>query len=371
MIVARGSHAAALLPDNSVLLAGGTSSSGVVSSAEIYVPAEDTFIVTSGTMTSARSGHTATLTSDDKVVVAGGNDGTNDLSTAEVYDYTTQTFAATSGSMTAARSAHAATLLQAGSEGYLKGHCQQGLLFTEYFGATADGAAMNGMDIGKFAGVAALYAPQFATSSGFNTILNIINANPVSDAQVTIILHAADGKVLGTPVTRGVPQNAQIKDTVANIFQQDPAITNTSGWIEIKTSVDKVLGTVTYTNADGTILATLELSGYPMTNFVFPLAAEDGTYQTGIALLNGGSFPADVTVELWSPDGNVERTATLRLQPGNRVAQYLGDYFPGLGPHLVANIRVRSSQPIHAIGLLNDRSLHFLAAVPAMAVPSN
>ncbi len=366
---ARGSHTATLLSDDTVLLTGGTNGSGVLSSAEIYDPAEDTLITTSGTMTSARTGHTATLIGDRTVVITGGNDGTNDLTTAEIYSPSTQTFATTSGAMTTARSAHAATLLQAGSEGYLRGYCQQGIMFTEFYGATADGAALNGINIGNYAGVGSIYAPQFATVAGFDTYLNLINANPVSDAQVTITLHAADGKVIGTPVTRALAKNAQIKDDISGIFQQNPAVNNTAGWVEIRSTVDKVLGTVTYTNADGTILASLALSGRPMTNFVFPVAAEDGTYETGIALLNAQDQAANVTMELWTPDGNIDRSATFKLQPGNRLAQYLGDYFPGLGPHLVANVRVRSDVPIHAIGLMNDRQLNFLAAIPALPIP--
>jgi len=370
MNTARGSHTATLLSGGTVLITGGTSGT-VLSSAEIYDPATDSFKLAAGTMTSARSLHTATLTGDDKVVLIGGTDGTNDLDTAETYTPSTQTFQPTSGILISARSAHAATLLQSGSEGYLRGQCKQGLMFTEFYGAARDGGAVNGIDVTKFAGAYRLYAPQFATTSGFRTILNLVNANLNGDAKVVITLHAADGKVLGTPVLRILPQSAQLKEDVVNIFGSDPAVLNTNGWIEISATLDKVVGTVTYTNTDGTIVTALELSGSPLTRFVLPAVAEDSTYQTGVALLNASAQQATVTVELWGPNGTLDRTATIKIPAGARVAQYLSDYFPNLTPHLVANVRISSDVPIYASGLMNDRALNFLAAIPALSIPGN
>jgi len=107
MSIPRSAHTATVLPDNKVLVAGG--SSITPPTAEIYDPATEAF-TTTGNMVSVRLRHTATLLPDGKVLLAGGDAGGG---TAELFDPATGTFTA-SGSMTDSRSSHTATLLQSG-----------------------------------------------------------------------------------------------------------------------------------------------------------------------------------------------------------------------------------------------------------------
>ncbi len=76
---------ATLLPNGKVLLAGGASQSGALSSAELYDPATGTFTRT-GDMTAARGQHTSTLLADGRVLIAGGGAYQAPLASAEVYD---------------------------------------------------------------------------------------------------------------------------------------------------------------------------------------------------------------------------------------------------------------------------------------------
>jgi WD40 repeat protein len=89
MIEARYSHAATLLPDGKVLVAGGYSSSSgllALAFAELYDPSTGSWTATGG-MIAARYSHTATLLPDGKVLVAGGSDGSiAALASAELYD---------------------------------------------------------------------------------------------------------------------------------------------------------------------------------------------------------------------------------------------------------------------------------------------
>src|SRR5437764_11520626 len=83
---ARGSHSATLLPNGTVLVAGGhDSSGGFLSSAELYDPVTGTWSST-GSLVTARDGHTATLLESGKVLVAGGYGSSGVLSSAELYD---------------------------------------------------------------------------------------------------------------------------------------------------------------------------------------------------------------------------------------------------------------------------------------------
>ena len=112
-----------LLNSGKVLTAGGYTcdSSGncsSLSSAEIYDPVAGTFS-SAGTMTVARSGHTMTLLPNGTVLIAGGQTCTSStsctaLSSGEIYDPVAGTFTAASTSMSAARYGASAVLVNSG-----------------------------------------------------------------------------------------------------------------------------------------------------------------------------------------------------------------------------------------------------------------
>jgi hypothetical protein len=112
MATARVYHTATRLPDGRVLVAGGGGGGGVLSSAELFDPANGTFSPT-GAMNQRRSLHTATLLGDGTVLIVGG-DGGNGLTTAEVYNPATGSFSMT-GNLLVARSDHTATKLANGT----------------------------------------------------------------------------------------------------------------------------------------------------------------------------------------------------------------------------------------------------------------
>ena len=366
MVAQRGHHTATLLSDGTVLLAGGSDANGAVQTAELYDPSTGTFTLAAEQMTSPRTGHSATVISKDEVILIGGTDGSDALDTAEIYDVSSRSFTAVTNTMATARYSHTATALQYGGEGYVRATCKQGLLFTEFYSSTKDNAVLNGIDVDKYAGVTRLYSPQFANIGSFKTYLTLINAHPEQDARVTITLHAADGHVLGDSIFYTVPRNAKLRGDLSDLFARNPAARNAQGWLEVSSSCDRLVGTVSFNNSDDTFLTSFELSGTPLKQFVFPLTTEDSQYQTAITILNANDVSTTVTLELWNPDGSIDHTAVLTLQPHSRIAQYLSDLFPGMQPRVAGNIRIRSDQPVHGLSLINDRQLHFLAAVPAI-----
>ena len=102
----RGEHAATLLMDGRLFVAGGRDSKAIAS-AEVYDPTIGEWS-SAGRLTVARYGHTQTLLKDGKVLVIGGN------ATPEVYDPATGTWSS-AGNMSFLRiSGHATTLLEDG-----------------------------------------------------------------------------------------------------------------------------------------------------------------------------------------------------------------------------------------------------------------
>ena len=98
------------LPSGDVLIAGGIDDMGLPSpEAEIYRIFAGDFVPAPTGMNSPRAGHTMTLLPDGTVLIAGGG-----TSTAEIYDWTTPTFTPTAGNMAQARTGHTATMTAEG-----------------------------------------------------------------------------------------------------------------------------------------------------------------------------------------------------------------------------------------------------------------
>jgi WD40 repeat protein len=115
MSVPRYTHTATHLSDGRVLIAGGYTGPGGAgnsdtNTADIFDPATESFVPVASLMNSPRYGHTATLLPDGSVLLAGGSNGTAPVASAEIFDATTSTFSALANAMTSPREAHTATL---------------------------------------------------------------------------------------------------------------------------------------------------------------------------------------------------------------------------------------------------------------------
>lgn len=113
LITARRSHSATLLPNGTVLVAGGVGLGGYLSSAELYDPVAGTWSATGSLPVAVGNGQTLTLLSNSQVLVTGGQDSRGSLSGAELYDPVAGTWS-TTGSLSIPRTFHTASLLPNG-----------------------------------------------------------------------------------------------------------------------------------------------------------------------------------------------------------------------------------------------------------------
>ena len=113
LVHARYGHTETLLDNGEVLIAGGSISTGITATAELYNPATKRFIAT-GSMHHARTFHQATLLEDGTVLVTGGTNGSANQISAELYNPSSGTFTQLTSNMTVARSDHRAVLMNDG-----------------------------------------------------------------------------------------------------------------------------------------------------------------------------------------------------------------------------------------------------------------
>ena len=145
-------HTATRLASGAVLVTGGVKDQtfAVLDTAEVYDPAAGMWTPT-GSMTHPRQFHSATLLEDGRVLVAGGRSGPRALlASAEIYDPVTGVWTPTGG-MLIRRDSHTATLLEDGRVLVVGGRSDRRLLSSAeiYDPATGRWVPAGGMHAGK------------------------------------------------------------------------------------------------------------------------------------------------------------------------------------------------------------------------------
>jgi hypothetical protein len=101
-------HAAALLPDRSIVVTGGDGT-GEIPSPGAFLYAPDSAVATAtGSMALPRTRHTATPLASGLVVLIGGNDGYGGMGSIEIFDPATSAFRTSGAVLEAPREGHEA-----------------------------------------------------------------------------------------------------------------------------------------------------------------------------------------------------------------------------------------------------------------------
>src|SRR5439155_23748689 len=89
VMVARAGHTASLLQNGTVLIAGGDNSGNPQNSLEIFDPAAGTngaFTLAASSLSLPRESHAAAVLQDGRVLIAGGVDGAKALGTCGIHE---------------------------------------------------------------------------------------------------------------------------------------------------------------------------------------------------------------------------------------------------------------------------------------------
>lgn len=192
MSTPRANHTATLLPDGTILAAGGSNGPNLLDSSETFDPLTQTYSLTANRMHDSRDLHSATLLTNGRVLVAGGFSttpvSTGTINGAEIYYPDTRLWVHTQP-MSSSRDNHAAVLLPNGNVLVTGGYVDP------------NGTYLNGSEI-------------YISTAGY-----WINAAPMTTARA---LHTAtllpDGRILvmGGLNNTGVQNSVEIYDPAAD-----------------------------------------------------------------------------------------------------------------------------------------------------------
>jgi hypothetical protein len=194
------------------------------------------------------------------------------------------------------------------TEGYLYLTSAEGVFSNEVFNNGISTEIIKGIDRYLHVGVTKIYAPQYATVPGWKTTLNLINASG-QEADVTVTFHGSDATILWQ-FQKHFAIGEQIRDDVSNLFSNppsdftnivaDPAFLNASGWMEVESTQDQILGTLSYNAAGDHVVAVYDVNSAPLKRFITVPG-----WKTTLNLINAGPQEDDVTVTFHRNDGTI------------------------------------------------------------------
>ncbi len=253
---------------------------------------------------------------------------------------------------------------------YVRVTSSNGLIPYEFFGnVSKDVAVLAGQDLNG--GATTLYSPQYVVGGPWNSTLSIVNLGSAA-GMVTLKLVGDDGTQIGS--TKTVPIAASGK-----IFVSDPAFflgsaptQVTQGYVLATSSGVMLSGSVVFSDAaQGTFITSLPLVSTLQQSQVLSQVASNGTFFTGVAIMNPNTTDATVRIDVYTSTGQLDQSVVLILPAGRRMSRLLTDYFPALvGQNRSSGyIKVTSNQGVACFGVFGTTTLSVLSAIPAQPTP--
>ena len=186
---------------------------------------------------------------------------------------------------------------------------------------------------------------------------------------VSVSLRDDDGNAVAEPVELELPNGVSLRRSVRDLFGLVDRETIQSGWIEITTDIPGIVGSAEIQAFDGEALTAIPLQPVQNSKFVFSHVARGYGFSTELAIVNSGSEPATLVLELRNPDSELLGTVgPLALAPGNRLVGLIAQLFPESEELSGGTVKVLSDAPVTGVELFYGDDLRVLSAVPPQRI---
>jgi hypothetical protein len=160
------------------------------------------------------------------------------------------------------------------------------------------------------------------TGSNYTTVIGVTNLSPF-EQPVTITFHPTDGDPI--PIVRTIATNGAFRDTAQSLFGL--ASNFQSGWVSVAGTAP-LTAAVAYADSISGGLAVVPGSVSQTSLFLMHIADGPPQWQTGLALSNPGTLPANVEIDALNPSGSLIGRAFLFLDPGKKIANVIHELIP-------------------------------------------
>jgi len=199
------------------------------------------------------------------------------------------------------------------------------------------------------------------TGANYTTVIGVTNVS-TSSQTVTITFNPDAGAPI--TVTRTLSANGALRETAQSLFNLAPEFQ--SGWVRAS-GTGAITGFAAYADSIAGGFAVVP-AGVSQTNLFFPHIADGPPqWQTGIALLNVSSTPANVEVYAVTPTASLIGSARLTLDPGKKIANVIHELIPqtrGVNGGFVF-VRTTNNVPLYGMELFYTEDLKVLSNVAA------
>jgi hypothetical protein len=217
-----------------------------------------------------------------------------------------------------------------------------------------------------------LIGPHFvggpAGSGDWDTTVRVAKLDGERD-WVHLDLYGNGGELLQS-IREFVPPGGQAEFYLSQVLQSWDQVT--TGYVRMRSDSGNIAGYVTirWSDGAGSMLSTYPLFGYLDSLHLFTQVAE-GTigeveYWTGLGVVNDLDERIDLTIEIYDPQGGVDRRAHMSIGPFQQRALLLSQLLEDPGyTRRDGYMVVKASAPVSAIVFYGDSGNRFLSAVPA------
>lgn len=210
------------------------------------------------------------------------------------------------------------------------------------------------------------HIPHFASGAGYTTRVFVVN--PSEEAQTVQITLQADSDSRSRQITQVIPPHGRLDSRLDQAFSLTSATFITGALkLEVTGGGKGVLAFAEISTGQGLVTA-LAAEAKPLSDYFFSHVAQDRNFYTGTVLLNPGTAPAHVTIDVFDQSAELVGARSFSLLPGKRIAQVLNELVPGTSQVSAGGyVHITATEPVFAVQLFGSRQdVPFLANVPTM-----